>query len=516
MGLVWFFKKYSRTALFILFIISLSITLLLIKTRQDLRQRAQKEPGTQTQSNLKTYKELRSEGEISPLEKVIETTIKFDEKSNPQISIANVERKNGYVSKIPPDQYSYFLNLHDQNNNVLFTQGFRVTQIKFNPPPKPGENPKEHAPEILQQSSIIINLPSLKNATLLSITDNHGKKAAEYALRNLKTVENPPTFNTFDENSSNSLFNFLLKPKQSYAQTTAEKADIVFLSDRYTNQSQFLSDAAVLSQTLLSYDPFRGRQNDFRFSTVFNTVQLCGETSSDGWVACDVNKALQIVNNSGIQADTIVVVVNHTADFSFTYMDQRVLFKTMNGEWFREGFIHEFGHAFGRLEDEYLYGTDNPNLQAEKNCFNGTPPNSRWAGIVPTNSYFRECGNSYYWRSTETSLMRSIYDHSLIFNPISQKYLTDMINFYAGTPTPTPTLTPTLTKTPTPTPTKTPTPTIQTRKPGDANGDNLVNLTDLSILLSNWNSTTFSNADFNNDGRVGITDLSILLSNWGL
>lgn len=93
----------------------------------------------------------------------------------------------------------------------------------------------------------------------------------------------------------------------------------------------------------------------------------------------------------------------------------------------------------------------------------------------------------------------------------------------SGTISPTPsTLTPTIstpTSTNTPTPTKTPTPTvIACLKPADINCDNQVGITDLSILLSNWNSTTPTNpkADINNNGKVDITDLSILLSNWGL
>jgi hypothetical protein len=53
-----------------------------------------------------------------------------------------------------------------------------------------------------------------------------------------------------------------------------------------------------------------------------------------------------------------------------------------------------------------------------------------------------------------------------------------------------------------------------TSKPGDLNGDNSVNITDLSILLSNWN-TPNAVADINHDGVVNIFDLSILLSNYG-
>jgi hypothetical protein len=50
-------------------------------------------------------------------------------------------------------------------------------------------------------------------------------------------------------------------------------------------------------------------------------------------------------------------------------------------------------------------------------------------------------------------------------------------------------------------------------KPGDLNGDNKVDIFDLSVLLTNWGSTG-GIADINSDGKVDIFDLSILLSNW--
>lgn len=61
----------------------------------------------------------------------------------------------------------------------------------------------------------------------------------------------------------------------------------------------------------------------------------------------------------------------------------------------------------------------------------------------------------------------------------------------------------------------TPLPTGTLSKTGDVNGDNLVDLTDLSMLLTRWKNPIFSNTDFNKDGSVNLTDLSILLSNWG-
>jgi len=51
----------------------------------------------------------------------------------------------------------------------------------------------------------------------------------------------------------------------------------------------------------------------------------------------------------------------------------------------------------------------------------------------------------------------------------------------------------------------------------DINGDGVVNVFDLSILLSHWGATSASYAqgDLNGDGVINVFDLSILLSHWG-
>ncbi|MCC6683404.1 MAG: PEP-CTERM sorting domain-containing protein [Phycisphaeraceae bacterium] len=52
---------------------------------------------------------------------------------------------------------------------------------------------------------------------------------------------------------------------------------------------------------------------------------------------------------------------------------------------------------------------------------------------------------------------------------------------------------------------------------GDANGDGLVNLSDLQILGDNWQSSgaIWDLADFSGDGTVNLSDLQILGDNWG-
>lgn len=116
---------------------------------------------------------------------------------------------------------------------------------------------------------------------------------------------------------------------------------------------------------------------------------------------------------------------------------------------------------------------------------------------------------------SNNQLLSSTFNSYVVFNPTPTITLSPTPT---RTPTPTPTNTPTPTLTNTPTPTITPSPTTGTcAKIADINCDNQVGITDLSILLSNWNLTAPANprADINRNGRVDLADLSMLLSNWG-
>jgi len=61
---------------------------------------------------------------------------------------------------------------------------------------------------------------------------------------------------------------------------------------------------------------------------------------------------------------------------------------------------------------------------------------------------------------------------------------------------------------------QTPAPTI----PGDLNGDGMIDLTDLLILLNNWGPCApppaDCPADLDESGEVDLADLLILLGNW--
>ena len=54
--------------------------------------------------------------------------------------------------------------------------------------------------------------------------------------------------------------------------------------------------------------------------------------------------------------------------------------------------------------------------------------------------------------------------------------------------------------------------------PGDANNDQMVDVSDLGILAGNWDTPTgmvWGDGDFSGDGAVDVSDLGILAGNWG-
>lgn len=117
-------------------------------------------------------------------------------------------------------------------------------------------------------------------------------------------------------------------------------------------------------------------------------------------------------------------------------------------------------------------------------------------------------------KSTATACCSGKIEGGIINVPKAVAFLEAKYPTTTPTPTP-PTPTPPTPTPPTPTP---PTPTPPTpptpSKIGDLNGDNKVNLTDLSLMLSSWGKAN-AKADLNKNGKVDLPDLSMLLSNWG-
>jgi len=54
-----------------------------------------------------------------------------------------------------------------------------------------------------------------------------------------------------------------------------------------------------------------------------------------------------------------------------------------------------------------------------------------------------------------------------------------------------------------------------TGTPGDVNGDGVINVSDILLIIGDWGPCSGCPADVNQDGNVNVSDLLLAIANWG-
>ena len=100
-------------------------------------------------------------------------------------------------------------------------------------------------------------------------------------------------------------------------------------------------------------------------------------------------------------------------------------------------FLHEFGHSFGGLGDEYPYGDEDPMYFAdtepwEPNLTTTTRKPVKWQNLIDEGKVGLVEGGGYLsqgvWRGQEDCRMRT--NEYPEFCPVCQQALTKLIDFY--------------------------------------------------------------------------------------
>lgn len=162
-----------------------------------------------------------------------------------------------------------------------------------------------------------------------------------------------------------------------YSGHSQEKIDLVFLSEGYTREEmdKYVADAKRMARFLLNFQPFNEFQNKFNLyaiqvpsaesgadepeigilkNTAFNATWNTFEserylTSGD---------MLQISNAADeVSWDQIVIIVNSARYGGGGFYNWLSIFSS-DHQQSELVFIHEFGHAFAGLADEYYYNGD--------------------------------------------------------------------------------------------------------------------------------------------------------------
>jgi hypothetical protein len=449
----------------VIVLVALSLILLVVLSRTDLlstiSNAAEKNPWKHSSILLKEKK-------IKAAEKILQISLSYDAQAAQTLRVTEFQQKNGYVPQQTPDSHDYRIVLLDANNSVLASQTFTIPNTVEDPPPLPGEK-AEHSGATLDKVDFALTLPWHEAATKVTIYNQAGAVVTTQNITSLEKKNNTPNFHsvTGDEltkKPDNAVIGFIknLIRKTQAASTDGQYVDILFIGDDFTTEQLelFHSDVTNFATHQQTYEPYASRGSQIRYSYVDNTTDLgCAhDDQTIRLIVCDSRKVTDAVNSAGAPYDSIVVIVNDDAYGG----SGGTIAVSYNGLWGKQVFVHEFGHSFGRLRDEYLVSSSNNVVDgnAYANCLAGTPPAEEWEGVVAPSDYYLKCSYPNWYRSSFDSIMNHL--EAEYFNPISQKLINQRIDLFAGpiitpTPTPDPLATPTMTPEP-PTPTMTPVP----------------------------------------------------------
>jgi len=206
------------------------------------------------------------------------------------------------------------------------------------------------------------------------------------------------------------------------------KIDIVFLGYGFDDIAEYDNQVnRYMNNILLEFAPFNSSRGKFNFYKVDDAELSC---SISGFISC--NKYGINLAASDCPHDYIILLVDRSEVVDFvkpvrsSAMGNIMKINTADKPFV---LVHEFGHAFGDLADEYVdenyYTSSNFNPSRYPNCDSAPCPS--WQGTDNTACY-QGCSLKKYFRPTETSIMRSL--SSPDFGPINEREIQKRLLFY--------------------------------------------------------------------------------------
>ena len=156
-----------------------------------------------------------------------------------------------------------------------------------------------------------------------------------------------------------------------------EVIDVAILAEGYTAQEteKFYHDAGVAVEAILAHEPFRSRAGDFNFVAVaapsidsgVSVPRLgawCSTAVGSNFSTFYSDRYLTTANVKRIHDCLVnipyehVVILANTPEYGGGGIYNFYTLTTAGHENFRPVVVHEFGHSFGGLADEYFYDDD--------------------------------------------------------------------------------------------------------------------------------------------------------------
>ena len=236
-----------------------------------------------------------------------------------------------------------------------------------------------------------------------------------------------------------------------------ERIDVAIVAEGYTEQEMdvFYADAQSAVEVLLSHSPFKDYADKFNFIAVALPSKDSGVSIpkqglwkntalSSNFDTFYMDRYLTTLRLrdlhdelAGVPYEHIVILAN-TDNYGGGGIYNSYTLTTAHNKWFKEVVVHEFGHSFGALADEYYYDDMfveyyYPNVEPwERNITTKADFSSKWEKMMGKNGVGLVEGGGYQskgvWRACEDCRMKS--NKAPDFCPVCQKAIEDMILFY--------------------------------------------------------------------------------------
>ena len=241
------------------------------------------------------------------------------------------------------------------------------------------------------------------------------------------------------------------------ASDTSRCIHIAFVAEGYTadEMDHYLSDCQKAIGSLFNHEPFKSMQDRFNIIAVKSASQESGtsEPSKGIWKNTALSSHFDTFYSdrylttlhlkrlhdllAGTPYEHIIILVN-TEHYGGGGIYNSYNLSYTGDKYFLPVVVHEFGHSFGGLGDEYAYGNDDPMYFAdtepwEPNLTTKAQFIGKWENLMEEGKAGFFEGGGYLengvWRGCENCRMRTNEEPE--FCPVCQQALKKLINFYS-------------------------------------------------------------------------------------
>ena len=315
-----------------------------------------------------------SGSDISSFERVFnDSTLRLDysiagNASSARVALTRMSKSEGWagrrqnLAKAPYRGYGSVVVVDKESADTIYSHSFSTLFSEW--------RTTDEAREVERafQNSFLVPLPKKEAVVTVSILDSYGHPIASlshpYSPADILVRRITPSRTT--------PFKYIHQGGRP-----EEAIDVAILAEGYTleEMDKFYSHAEEAAKAILAHRPFAGRSSDFNFIAVASPSLDSGVSvpKDDAWrktafgshystfysdrylttpEVYDVHDALE-----GIPYEHIIILANSPVYGGGGIYNSYTLTTTGN-ENFRPVVVHEFGHSFGGLADEYFYETD--------------------------------------------------------------------------------------------------------------------------------------------------------------